>query len=174
MMTMAFDLDFKQDLLENDATFATCFQCGTCTGACPVARSTKGSFNPRMIIEASILGLKERLLESQAPNPWLCVTCHACVELCPQDVNLVETFSNIKNKASRRGKLPRGYLDQITSIYKHGVALPINPAIARRRKQLGLVPEPRVAEASVVRSILDRQGVDAMLEVSRPGGGADR
>ena len=40
-----------------------CFQCGTCTSDCPVARFSD-SYRPRTILHMARLGLKERVLKS--------------------------------------------------------------------------------------------------------------
>jgi len=46
-----------------------CFQCGTCTADCPVARFSD-SYRPRKLMRMTQLGLKNRVLKSDVI--WLC------------------------------------------------------------------------------------------------------
>jgi len=48
-----------------------CFQCGTCTADCPVARFSN-FYRPRKIARTVQFGLKDRLLSDEAL--WLCST----------------------------------------------------------------------------------------------------
>jgi NADPH-dependent glutamate synthase beta subunit-like oxidoreductase len=65
-----------------------CFDCGTCSGVCPVSESGTG-FDPRKIIHMVKMGLKNRLLSSQVI--WQCTHCDTCAFVCPQNVE----FSSI-------------------------------------------------------------------------------
>ncbi|MHA1535812.1 MAG: 4Fe-4S dicluster domain-containing protein, partial [Promethearchaeota archaeon] len=78
------NFEFRNEVLKHNASLSYCYQCSTCSGGCPIALITNGKYNPRKIIEEAILGLHDKLIESQDPNPWLCSTCQKCVELCPQ------------------------------------------------------------------------------------------
>ena len=57
------DYEFRNKILGNDigTTLAYCYQCATCSGACPVAQVTEGKYNPRRLILDSLLGLKEKI-----------------------------------------------------------------------------------------------------------------
>ena len=57
-----------------------CFQCGTCTSDCPVARFTD-NYRPRTLIHMAQLGLKVRVLKSD--TLWLCSACFTCTDRCP-------------------------------------------------------------------------------------------
>ena len=92
------DFEFRNELIKEDFSLNYCYQCGTCSSSCPVALITEGEYNPRKIIEQSLLGFKDLLLKDQKPNVWLCCTCHMCVEECPQNIFLTEIFEKIKNK----------------------------------------------------------------------------
>ncbi|MHA2328459.1 MAG: (Fe-S)-binding protein, partial [Candidatus Hodarchaeales archaeon] len=65
------------------AIINSCFQCGSCTGTCPLRKVSK--YNPREIIHAALLGktLKEDDLTT-------CLTCAQCLEVCPQGINFPE------------------------------------------------------------------------------------
>lgn len=140
------DFEFRNDLIKEDFCLNYCYQCGTCSSTCPVAFITGGEFNPRKIIEQSLLGLKDLLLKDQNPNVWLCSTCQMCVEECPQNVFLTEIFEKIKNQIITSGEpYPETFKVQAKSILENGVAIPLTAPIIRRRDQLGL---PKVESAS--------------------------
>ncbi|NVM02615.1 MAG: 4Fe-4S dicluster domain-containing protein [Candidatus Helarchaeota archaeon] len=162
-MAVTIDFNFRNEIIRSKFSLSYCFQCGTCSGACPVALMTKGAYNPRVLIEQSILGLKERLIESQEPNVWLCSTCQLCVELCPQDVNLTEIFNLIKNKCVKIGNYPEGYKAQGITILENGMAVPFSPAILRRRDQLS-IPKLKMAEVSEIQTILKETEFDKKIK----------
>jgi len=133
------DFEFRNDLIKENFSLNYCYQCGTCSSSCPVAFITNGEFNPRKIIEQSLLGLKDLLIKDQNPNVWLCCTCHMCVEECPQNVFLTEIFERIKNKIVLLGEpYPKTFKMQAKSIVENGLAIPLSQPIIRRRNQLGL------------------------------------
>jgi heterodisulfide reductase subunit C len=59
------DPKFKYELqkIHGSESILKCFQCGTCTSDCPVARYSD-SYRPRTLIHMAQLGLKERVLRS--------------------------------------------------------------------------------------------------------------
>ena len=80
-----------------------CFDCGTCTGVCPVSRA-ESVFDPRRIIHMIKMGLKEQLLGSEAI--WFCSHCDTCAFVCPQEV----VFSNVVD-VLREMAIKEGYVD---------------------------------------------------------------
>jgi heterodisulfide reductase subunit C len=58
-----------------------CFQCGTCTADCPIARFSD-IYRPRKLMRMTQLGMKDRVLSSEAL--WLCAACFTCVDHCPK------------------------------------------------------------------------------------------
>ena len=80
-----------------------CFDCGTCTGVCPVSRA-ESAFDPRRIIHMIKMGLKEQLLGSEAI--WFCSHCDTCAFVCPQEV----VFSNVVD-VLREMAIKEGYVD---------------------------------------------------------------
>jgi heterodisulfide reductase subunit C len=137
-MTLSINFEFRKQFSHLNHTLSYCYQCATCSGGCPVAKLTKGEYNPRKIIECALLGLEEKLIQQQEPNVWLCVTCQKCVELCPQGVELTEIFDIIKNYCVKSGKLPDAFKSQAELVYNTGVALPFTEPILKRRTALGL------------------------------------
>ena len=145
------DFEFRNEIIKSDigSTLAYCYQCATCSGACPVAQVTEGRYNPRRLILDALLGLKEKIFgPDNAFNIWGCTVCDTCDEVCPQKVELTEIFTILKNKSVERGEAPAYYTGQASTVLEHGKAIPMQPAIERRRDQLGLpkVMEPDVEE----------------------------
>ncbi|MFW9906836.1 MAG: 4Fe-4S dicluster domain-containing protein [Candidatus Thorarchaeota archaeon] len=142
------NFSIRNELIDKNISLSYCYQCSTCTGGCPVALKTAGKFNPRKIIELSLLGLEHRLIEDQDTNIWLCSTCQNCVEYCPQRVFLTEIFNTNKNRCAVKGLAPEAYYLQGKAIYDSGLAIPYSSAILRRREQLGLplINTPNVEE----------------------------
>lgn len=147
------NFEFRNEVLKHNASLTYCYQCSTCSSGCPVALITQGGYNPRKIIEEAILGLHDKLIEIQDPNPWLCSTCQKCVELCPQKVEITEIFSLIKNKCFSTGKVPEAFISQGRAVLENGVALPYSKAIITRREKLGL-PSIKTAPVDEIRKIL--------------------
>ncbi|MHA1791534.1 MAG: 4Fe-4S dicluster domain-containing protein [Promethearchaeota archaeon] len=136
MATVNFS--FRNTLLKDFGlmSLSWCYQCATCTGGCPVAKETDGQYNPRRLIERSLLGLQEKLVND--PVIWLCTLCETCDEACPQNVKLTDIFAVLRNMAVKAGNVPNSYKAQSTSVYKSGLSIPFMDAIIRRRRDLGL------------------------------------
>ncbi|MFX0036417.1 MAG: 4Fe-4S dicluster domain-containing protein [Candidatus Hermodarchaeota archaeon] len=138
---VVIDYEFKKrvmdvhikDILKN------CYQCNRCTDECPVAKVTNNRYRPRPLILNAFLGLKDSLfgLESNF-NIWGCTVCDTCDEVCPQKIELTEVFYILKNISIARGEGPDYFIGQASAIYDYGKAIPSQPAIERRREQLGL------------------------------------
>jgi heterodisulfide reductase subunit C len=94
-----------------------CFQCGVCTGSCPLTFAM--DYTPRQISEMIHLGLKAAVLSSA--TIWLCSTCYMCYERCPQGVKLTDVFNAIKNKAVEEGyPSPTVYEKMSKQLLKNG------------------------------------------------------
>ncbi|MFX1488496.1 MAG: 4Fe-4S dicluster domain-containing protein [Promethearchaeota archaeon] len=159
------NFEFRNDLIKKDFSLNYCYQCGTCSSACPVAYITSGEYNPRKIIEYSLLGLKELLLKDQKPNVWLCCTCQMCVEQCPQNVFLTEIFERIKNEIILSGaSYPDTFKMQAKSIVENGLAIPLTQPIIRRRNQLKL-PKIESANINEIKKLLDATAFEKKLNI---------
>lgn len=73
-----------------------CFDCGTCTGVCPVSQS-ESEFDPRKILHMIKVGLKDQLLSSEAI--WHCTHCDTCAFVCPQDVQFSSVVDVLREMA---------------------------------------------------------------------------
>jgi len=138
------DPSFRYEVMkfEGGDTLRRCFQCGTCTSSCPVARFS-GSYRPRKIIRLAQLGLRERIFPSDAL--WLCAACFTCVDRCPQDVEVASVLRVLRNMAVKEGYVPEAYRELATSVVKNGYAYKIPAMRIKKRESLGLPPLPEAA-----------------------------
>ena len=159
------DFDFRNQLIQSDigSTLAYCYQCATCSGACPVAQVTNGRYNPRRLILTSLLGLKERIFgTNNSFEIWGCTVCDTCDEVCPQKVELTEIFTILKNISVERGEAPEHYTMQASTIFENGKAIPMQTAIERRRDQLGL-PKILNPDINEIKTILKATKLEKKL-----------
>jgi len=137
-----------------------CFQCGSCTADCPIARFTD-SYRPRKLMRMTHLGLKERLLPSDVI--WLCSTCFTCIDHCPQGVEVASIVRALRNLAVKEGYMPSVYKDLSSSIRETGYAYKIPELRLRKRGELGLPPLPKANIESIVK-IFDITGFSKTVE----------
>ncbi len=93
--------------------------------------------------------MKSKIFDSDDSfNIWGCTVCDTCDEVCPQKVELTEIFTILKNMSVERGEAPDYYTTQALTILENAKAIPMQPAIERRREQLKLpkIMEPDIAE----------------------------
>jgi heterodisulfide reductase subunit C len=88
------------------ADMSSCFTCGECSSACPVA-GERSAFDPRFIFRMVNLGLAEELLLS--PSIWLCVQCGRCTEACSQRVDGCRMIASLRELAVQEGKVDEGF-----------------------------------------------------------------
>jgi heterodisulfide reductase subunit C len=117
-----------------------CFQCGTCTSDCPVARFSD-TYRPRQIIRMAQLGLKERVLNSD--TLWLCAACFTCTDRCPQEVEVASVIRVLRNLAAEKGMVPLVFKEQACSILESGYAYKIPELRLKKREPQGLPPLPK-------------------------------
>jgi heterodisulfide reductase subunit C len=73
-------------------TTRECMQCGTCTGACPVANEM--DYTPRQIIHLINVGLVDRALNSN--SIWTCASCTHCTVKCPRSIEITEMMYRLR------------------------------------------------------------------------------
>ena len=137
-----FDPHFKYELtkMHGGEKLKQCFQCGTCTSDCPIARFSD-SYRPRTIIRMAQLGLKDRVLSSD--TLWLCASCFTCNDRCPQDVEVAGLIRVLRNAAAQRGIAPLIFRELGSSILESGVAYRIPELRLKKRGEIGLPPLPK-------------------------------
>ena len=136
------DPKFKYELLKMHGSekILKCFQCGTCTSDCPVARYSD-SYRPRTLIHMAQLGLKDRVLKSD--TLWLCAACFTCTDRCPQDVEVASVIRVFRNLAAENGCIPQVFKDQAASLLESGYAYKIPELRVKKRESQGLPPLPK-------------------------------
>jgi heterodisulfide reductase subunit C len=136
------DPKFKYELsrMHGSEKLLKCFQCGTCTSDCPVARFSD-TYRPRTIIRMAQLGLRERVLNSA--TLWLCASCYTCTDRCPQGVEVANVIRVLRNLAAEKGIVPQVFKDQAACILDSGYAYKIPELRIKKRESQGLPPLPQ-------------------------------
>ncbi|MCK4933335.1 4Fe-4S dicluster domain-containing protein [Candidatus Bathyarchaeota archaeon] len=137
-----FDPQFKKEIIKKHGgeNLKHCFQCGTCTSDCPIARFSD-SYRPRTLIRMIQLGLKNRVLSSE--TLWLCAACFTCTDRCPQDVEVASVIRILRNMAVEKGFVPKIFKELGSNILETGIAYRIPELRLKRREQSGLPPLPK-------------------------------
>jgi len=94
---------------------------------------------------------------------WGCTDCHTCDEVCPHNIELTGLFTSLKNQSITLGKGPDSIITQVKTIFDNAKAIPSQPAMERRRQELGLpaVSKPDVNE---IQTLLSNLGINKKLE----------
>ncbi|UCE95632.1 MAG: 4Fe-4S dicluster domain-containing protein [Candidatus Bathyarchaeota archaeon] len=137
-----FDSHFKYEITEEHGgeKLKHCFQCGTCTSDCPIARFSD-SYRPRTLIRMALLGLKDRVLSSE--TLWLCAACFTCTDRCPQDIEVASIIRILRNAAVHRGGIPLIFKELGSSILETGIAYRIPELRLKKRETTGLPQLPK-------------------------------
>ncbi|WXG46703.1 MAG: 4Fe-4S dicluster domain-containing protein [Candidatus Atabeyarchaeum deiterrae] len=137
----------------------SCFQCGVCSGSCPVAFAM--DYTPRQISEMIHIGLKEEVLSSA--TIWLCSTCYMCYERCPQGVKLTDVFNAIKNRAVEDSyPVPQVYARMTRQLLKNGFVYDME-SMNDEREALGL-PKVEVVRPEILAAELKGTLIHKLLE----------
>ena len=157
------DPKFKYEIMEKPGgeKISLCFQCGTCTADCAIARFSD-FYKPRKIARIVQLGLKGRLLSDDAL--WLCTTCYTCVDHCPQGVEVSSIVRALRNMSVKeRGRMPSVFKVFASNILKTGLVYVIPGSRIKRREARGLPPLSQ-ANLEDVAKIFDVTGFSGILE----------
>ncbi len=163
-----FDPNFKRELskMHGSEKLTRCFQCGTCTSDCPVARYTD-NYRPRQIIRMAQLGLRDRVLKSD--TLWLCAACFTCTDHCPQDVEVASVIRVLRNLAAEKGCFPQVFKDQVGAVLESGYAYRIPELRIKKRETTGLPPLPKGNPENIRKSLKGVKFVDdAQKKVEQP------
>lgn len=155
------DPKFKYELSKTHGSekILKCFQCGTCTSDCPVARYSD-NYRPRTIIRMAQLGLKDRVLNSD--TLWLCAACFTCTDRCPQDIEVASVIRVLRNLAAEKGCVPLVFKEQASSVLESGYAYKIPDLRVKKRESQGLPPLPKGNASNIRKSLKGVKFVDAV------------
>jgi heterodisulfide reductase subunit C len=111
--------------------------------SCPIG-VVNSKFNPFRIIRMALYGLKEEVLSSEFI--WLCSSCYACQERCPQEVSITEFMVVLKNMALKEGHAPTGIRAQLDLVKGQGRIYPLDDFDNKKRNKAGLPSLPTSCE----------------------------
>jgi len=142
--TQRIDQNFKYEIMNMLGTgkIHLCFQCGTCTADCVIARFTD-FYRPRKIAHLVQLGLKDKLVGKD--DLWLCTTCHTCVDHCPQGVEVSSIIRALRNTSIKSfNAIPFIFKVFVSNILKTGYIYLIPESRLKKRKEQELPPLPKI------------------------------
>jgi len=123
----------RQESIAQKFDLYACYQCGKCTGGCPV--TLRSRLNIRRLVLQGVLGKDlERLNERL--ELWDCTTCKTCTLRCPRDINPMNLIIGLRSTLVEQGHIPRTLIDALESVYKHG-----NPWGKPRNKRTDWIKE---------------------------------
>lgn len=95
-----------------------CYQCGTCSGSCPVIDEMQ--YGPRRLMYMIQAGEEELVLSSR--DMWFCVSCYSCASRCPREIPITELMATLRELAAEQGyaeDLEAGFGQSFTETVKH-------------------------------------------------------
>jgi heterodisulfide reductase subunit C len=164
MMLKVSDMDpkFKYAIskLPGAEKIMLCFQCGTCTADCPIARFDD-FYRPRKLIRMTQLGLRDKLLSNDVI--WLCSTCFTCIDHCPQDVGIASIVRALRNLTVKERDMPVVYKELASNIRKTGYAYTI-PGLRLKKREEKRLPSLPKANLENIAKLFDATGLSKALE----------
>ncbi|MBN1873800.1 MAG: 4Fe-4S dicluster domain-containing protein [Anaerolineae bacterium] len=95
------------------ANVLQCYQCGTCSGSCPVLEEM--THGPRRILYMIQNGMEQEVLSS--PDIWRCVSCYSCMNRCPRDIEITDLMADL-----RRLAIQKGYVEDKEAVFGRAFA----------------------------------------------------
>jgi heterodisulfide reductase subunit C len=135
-----------------------CYQCGTCSGGCPVTRLVP-EYNVRKIVKHK----KENKIDANDKFLWYCLTCYICYERCPQEVKPIDVIHLITNALSKTGLAPSSLKEGNKKILAVGRSSDISRFTQQKRKSLGL-PELKPDVSKDFKEIAKITGLVEMIQ----------
>lgn len=153
---------------------AACYQCGNCTAGCPAAFVY--DVQAHQIIRGIQTGQRDLVLDSR--SLWMCLSCSACSQRCPNNIDVAAIMESLRHTARRERRMTaprvdafwRSFLDTVRlcgRTYELGVMalymlrsgrvltdVDLAPTALKKRK-LGFMPHG-VKGVAAVSGILDR------------------
>ena len=140
-----------------------CYQCGTCTADCPIAKRVP-EFRPRQIARLVMYGQKGRLMEGDLL--YLCAGCYTCYEHCPQEVHVSEIVSALRRIGLEEGRLLPGFKALMEGVAEMGYIYEIDEFENEMRMDEGLPPAP-TPDTEGIEAVMRATGFLGKVEASR-------
>lgn len=105
-------------------TLKKCFQCATCSVACPIAPDNKPF--PRKEMIAASWGLKDKLIGNG--DVWLCHNCGDCTTMCPRGANPGDVLAAVRSYAVKEYAEPKAVWEWVNDPKKLPILFAI-PAV---------------------------------------------
>jgi len=152
---------FREKVLSAPAArrLMACYQCGTCSSDCPVAKRVP-EFRPRNIARLAMYGQKDRLMGGDLI--WLCAGCYTCYERCPQQVHVSEIVGALRRIGTEENKIHPTIRGIVENLDKLGYIYEIGDFENEMRGDEGLPPAPTPA-INEVKAILEKTGLKGHL-----------
>lgn len=98
------DSEFIKEIIgQGGDSLKKCFQCATCSVACPISPDNKPF--PRKEMIAASWGLKDRLVANH--DIWLCHQCGDCSTLCPRGAKPGDVLAAVRSYAIKEYASPK-------------------------------------------------------------------
>ena len=138
----------------NLAFLIKCFSCRACDDDCLLSKMTE--FSPNKIISMILQGKINEAISD--PSIWMCLDCYLCSELCPFGMGYVETFTILRNLATKQGHVTKGYESEFNSFYQKGI---IGVVSKSARKRVNLEDfEPDVGDLKELFSLIESKNTE--------------
>lgn len=123
------DLQFAKDIIASGGgDLKKCYQCATCSVACPI--SPDNNPYPRKEMIWAQWGLKDRLIND--PDVWLCHQCNDCSTQCPRGANPGDVLKAVRKMTIQENSWP-GFLGKLvgeSSLFVLALGIPIVVVLA--------------------------------------------
>ena len=106
------DAEFQAALGSGWAPYS-CYQCGTCTAACPL------NVPVRSIMRGAQLGIRELAVTDAL---WQCATCRQCEFSCPRGVDITGVIHSLRGVSYKERKVPQKLEGALWRVYEEGTA----------------------------------------------------
>jgi Fe-S oxidoreductase len=110
--------DEKWEALATATSANRCFQCGTCTSACPLADNTP--MRVRTLVRRAQFGETDPLI-------WKCMTCAECNASCPRGVDIVGLVRHLRSEKWGTREVPKGLPTLLWGIFSDGNTFHLPP-----------------------------------------------
>jgi heterodisulfide reductase subunit C len=99
--------EFRRTVEElSGQNLSDCYQCGKCSGGCPVLPDIE--ISPNRIIRMVLLGLEDEALGSE--SIWYCIACGTCNGRCPMGIDIIRIMDALRY-LTRDIHHPRGSME---------------------------------------------------------------